>query len=67
MTVKTKVICCGKLPKSYELISLPLKDPLKARIVHILFSQIGKMYAKYTVESFTIDKLITAYQIENMV
>jgi hypothetical protein len=48
---------------------LPFKDMLKARIVKILFSQIhvGKTYVEYTVETFTLDNLNIANQIESMV
>jgi hypothetical protein len=37
---------------------------LTAWIVQILFSQIGKHYVKYTVETFTLDKLTIADHIE---
>jgi hypothetical protein len=39
---------------------------LKAKIVQILFLQIHKNYAKYTFETFTVDGIIIAYQIESI-
>jgi hypothetical protein len=39
---------------------------LKAKIVQILFSQIHPNYAKYTLETFTVDGITIAFQIENM-
>ena len=43
------------------------KVPLKAKIVQILFSQMHKNYAKYTFQTFTVDGITIAYQIESMV
>jgi hypothetical protein len=43
-----------------------IKVPLKAKIVQILFSQIHQNYAKYTFETFTVDWITIAYQIESM-
>jgi hypothetical protein len=40
---------------------------VKARIVQILFSQIGKKYVKYTVETFTHYRLSIAYGTESVV
>jgi hypothetical protein len=37
---------------------------LKAKIVPILFSQIHQNHAKYTFETFTVDGITIAYQIE---
>jgi hypothetical protein len=44
-----------------------LKVPLKAKIVQILISQMHQNYAKYTFETFTVDGITIAYQIESMV
>ena len=35
--------------------SAAIKVMLKAKFVHILFSQIHQNYAKYTFETFTVD------------
>jgi hypothetical protein len=43
-----------------------VKVPLKAKIVQILFSQIHQNYAKCTFETFTVDGITIAYQIESM-
>jgi hypothetical protein len=42
------------------------KVPLKAKIVQILFSQIHKNYAEYTFQTFTVDGIAIAYQIESL-
>jgi hypothetical protein len=39
---------------------------LKAKIVQILFSQTHQNYAKYTFETFTVDGIIIAYQIDSI-
>jgi hypothetical protein len=41
------------------------KVPLKAKLVQILFSQIHLDYAKYTFETFTVDGITIAYQIQS--
>jgi hypothetical protein len=41
-----------------------IKVMLKAKIVQILFLQIHQNYAKYTFETFTVDGITIAYQIE---
>jgi hypothetical protein len=43
-----------------------IKVPLKAKIVQILFSQIHKNYAEYTFQTFLVDGITIAYQIESM-
>jgi hypothetical protein len=43
-----------------------LKVMLKAKVVQILFLQIHWNYAKYTFETFTVDGITIAYQIESM-
>jgi hypothetical protein len=43
-----------------------VKVPLKAKTVQILFSQMHQNYAKYTLETFTVDGITIAYQIESM-
>jgi hypothetical protein len=43
-----------------------VKVPLKAKIVQILFSQMHQNYAKYTFETFTVDGISIAYQVESM-
>jgi hypothetical protein len=43
-----------------------IKVPLKAKIVQILFSQMHQNCAKYTFETFTVDGIAIAYQIESM-
>jgi hypothetical protein len=40
--------------------------PLKAKTVQILFSQMHQNHAKYTFETFTVDGITIAYQIESM-
>jgi hypothetical protein len=42
------------------------KVMLKVRIVQILFSQMRHNYAKYTIETFKVDGIIVAYQMESM-
>jgi hypothetical protein len=37
---------------------------LKAEIVQILFSHIHQNYAKYAFETFTVDRITIAYQIQ---
>jgi hypothetical protein len=39
---------------------------LKAKIVQILFLQIHQIYGKYTFETFTVDGIAIAYQIESI-
>jgi hypothetical protein len=39
---------------------------LEAKILQILFLQIHQNYAKYTFETFTVDGITIAYQIESM-
>jgi hypothetical protein len=39
---------------------------LKAKTVQILFLQIHQNYDKYTFETFTVDGLTIAYQIESI-
>jgi hypothetical protein len=43
-----------------------IKVPLKAKIVQILFSQIHKHYGMCTFQTFTVDGITVAYQIESM-
>ena len=43
-----------------------VKVMLKAKIVQILFLQIHQNYAKYAFETFTVDGLTIAYQIESI-
>ena len=43
-----------------------VKVMLKTKFVHILFSQIHQNYAKYTFQTFTVDGITIAYQIESM-
>jgi hypothetical protein len=44
-----------------------VKDMLHAKIVQNLFARIGRNYVKYTFETFTLDILTIAYQIESRV
>jgi hypothetical protein len=46
----------------HDLITVPLN----AKTVQILFSQIHQNYAKYTFETFAVDGITIAYQIESM-
>jgi hypothetical protein len=39
---------------------------LKAEILQILFLQIHQNYAKYAFETFTVDRITIAYQIESI-
>jgi hypothetical protein len=39
---------------------------LKANIVQILFLQIHQNYAKFTFETFTVDRITIVYQIESI-
>jgi hypothetical protein len=39
---------------------------LKAKIVQILILQIHQNYAKYIFETFTVDGITVAYQIESI-
>ena len=43
-----------------------LKVMLKAKVVQILFLQIHQYHAKYTFETFTVDGITIAYQIESI-
>jgi hypothetical protein len=52
--------------KSCKLLAYAFKVPLKTKIVQILFSQIHQNYAKYAFETFTVDRITIAYQIESM-
>ena len=51
---------------NFKDFSHNLKVMLKAKIVQILFLQIHQNYAKYTFETFTVDRISIAYQIESM-
>jgi hypothetical protein len=55
-----------KVDVSLNLLCHHFKVPLKAKIVQILFSQIHKSYAKYTFETFTVDRITIANQIESV-
>ena len=48
-------------------LDIRVKVMLKAKFVHILFSQIHQNYAKYTFQTFTADGINIAYQIESIV
>jgi hypothetical protein len=61
----TSSLSCKQV--SIHVLSMRVKDMLKTKIVQILFSQIGKNYVKYRVETFTLDILTIAYQIGSMV
>jgi hypothetical protein len=54
------------IKENFGNVSSVLKVPLKAKIVQNLFSQIHQNYAKYTFETFTVDGITIAYQIECM-
>jgi hypothetical protein len=46
--------------------SSTVKVMLKAKIVQILFLQIHQNHAKHTFETFTVDGITIAYQIESI-
>jgi hypothetical protein len=54
----------------YVKVRAPLifffKIMLKAKIVQILFLQIHQNFAKYIFETFTVDGITIAYQIESI-
>jgi hypothetical protein len=55
------------LPASQGRKQRSFKVPLKAIIVQNLFSQMHQNYTKYTYETFTVDGITIAHQIERMI
>jgi hypothetical protein len=71
---KRRLSSDGKTPKpstkTVKMAGSPgnrsVKVPLKAKTVQIVFSQMHQNYAKYIFETFTVDGITIAYQIESM-
>ena len=58
-------VCCYQWA-AYINFCIVLKVMLKAKMVQILFLQIHQNYVKYTLETFTVDRIAIAYKIKNI-